>query len=127
MNPSEYDISLDVELTEVRDQGFCHVSAAFALNTALEIAHYKVTGEKIRFSEQEYVDCTFRGCQGSHLQTYVTWLQVIDRLAAWDQYTGYGAVEHTCRAGLSPNSLSAIKVTGLSSITTRQFEHSILT
>ena len=123
--PASYLVSSQVELTPVRDTGNCLVSAVFALNTALEIAHYKTTGRLVQFSEQEYIDCTWSGCAARGVAYYISWLQVLDRLSAAHQYTGYAGKPHTCRAGASPNSLTAFSVVGYTEVEVEEAESEI--
>ena len=59
MSRYNHDISkLDSVLNPVRDQGRDGTCYAFATACALEVAYLRKYGQKVRFSEQEIVDCT---------------------------------------------------------------------
>lgn len=56
-------------MTEVQSQGSCHSSYAFATTGALEAQYQRKTGDLIKFSEQNLVDCSTgtynnSGCSG---------------------------------------------------------------
>ena len=44
-------------VNQVQDQGNCGSSWAFSAVAAIEAAHFKTTGELVKFSEQQFIDC----------------------------------------------------------------------
>ena len=129
--PLEFDIEHEFQLPSVQDTRLigapsCYVAGIFALVAALEVAQHRTTGRQIKFSEQEFLDCQFRGCRHGSLEEYVKWLQVNDRLAPADSYPFYRAEPKPCRAAFSPDALTDIRVTGTKSIDPEDFESSII-
>ena len=50
----------------VQNQGSCGSCWAFTTVGAIEGAHFKTTGELLKFSEQQFVDCCKDQCEGCH-------------------------------------------------------------
>nr|GEZ07653.1 low-temperature-induced cysteine proteinase-like [Tanacetum cinerariifolium] len=63
-------------VTPIKDQGQCGSCWAFSVVGAIESAHALVTGELIRLSEQELIDCDNfdYGCDGGNMDNAFRWV-----------------------------------------------------
>jgi C1A family cysteine protease len=70
--PSEEDLAESVDwigaggVNEIQDQGNCGSCWSFSATASIEGAHFARTGELLKLSEQQFIDCTKRrtGCKG---------------------------------------------------------------
>ena len=90
----------------------CWNSAAFAVTGALEIATEMLTGEAVKLSEQEIVDCHQGGCDertAPSITSILHWLKIQQRLAPDAQYPEFNSKMDgdgsSCRASNAPNAL----------------------
>eukprot|EP00884_Botryococcus_braunii_P023226 jgi/Botrbrau1/9588/Bobra.106_2s0011.2 len=63
----------------VKDQATCGSCWAFGTTGALHAAHYLATGEDVRFSEQQFVDCSWgfglnQACEGGDFGQAIEWM-----------------------------------------------------
>jgi len=90
----------------------CWNSAAFAVTGALEIATEMLTGEAVKLSEQEIVDCHHSGCdelKAPSITDILHWLKIQQRLAPDAEYPDFQSKMDKdgsfCRASNAPNAL----------------------
>ena len=79
-------------VTAVQNQGACGSCWAFGTVGAIEGAHFKTTGELLKFSEQQFVDCCSDlcyGCNGGFQNKAIQWAENNDLcLESEYKYTG---------------------------------------
>lgn len=104
-------------LQSVKNQGQCGSCWAFGANAPTEANYYILTGEKKRFSEQEYLDCSvsYNGCGGGwmgscydyNIRTGHMSLEADAGYTATSEGSGTGA----CKWASNTNAFSKAKVT----------------
>jgi len=104
------------KVTPVQNQGGCGSCWAFAGIASFE-GHYAIkTGGLKRFSEQQFVDCTYEnenwdGCNGGwYWEAYDNVVKAHQHLALAKDYT-YTARDSTCRVSSKPNGMTAASFT----------------
>ena len=105
------------KVTSVKNQGGCGSCWAFAGVAAFE-GHYAIkTGGLKRFSEQQFLDCTYEGrrdgCQGGWYWEAFDMVQRDQHLALESDYA-YTASDRTCLTSSKPNGMTAAKSLGTS-------------
>ena len=76
--PASVDWRETGAVNAVKDQGQCGSCWAFSATAAIEGAHFRATGQLVRLSEQQMVDCDHRsmGCQGGLQETAMEYTKV---------------------------------------------------
>jgi KDEL-tailed cysteine endopeptidase len=89
----------DGAVNAVQNQGSCGSCWAFGTVGAIEGAHFIATGELLKFSEQQFVDCCHagynQGCNGGFQNDAFKWAEK-NPLCLDSDYTKYHAAEGTC-------------------------------
>ncbi|KAL7027204.1 hypothetical protein ACKWTF_005356 [Chironomus riparius] len=88
---------------EVRDQGNCSASWAFAVIGAIEAQIYKETGETLRLSVQHLIDCTKDnfGCNGGTIEAALKFIK--ENGVAHEVDYPYTGLNNECKSGLTNN------------------------
>ena len=84
----------DGAVNPVQDQGLCSSSWAFSAVAAIEASHFKATGELLKFSEQQFIDCSvdlFQGCNGGSKEDAMIWAEK-NELCLESEYKYTGSV-----------------------------------
>lgn len=87
-------------ISDVRSQGICGSCYAYAVTGAVEAAHYLKTGQLIKLSEQQIVDCSWgfgnKGCKGGYPYRAMQWIIKHGGIATRKSYGKYLAQEGYC-------------------------------
>lgn len=99
--PPSVDWRLNGSVTEVRDQGKCGSSYAFATTGALEAQYFDKNGVLVKFSEQNLLDCTGNaynnsGCGGGNVQSSLIYVQKTNGIDTDESYP-YQASVGSCK------------------------------
>ncbi|WKX92829.1 hypothetical protein Q1695_010678 [Nippostrongylus brasiliensis] len=96
--PQQLDWSKAGKVTAVKDQGQCGSCWAFATVASVEAASAIKTGQLIRLSEQEMVDCDSQnnGCQGGYRPYAMNFVQT-HGLMKEEDYPYCGTDHNSCR------------------------------
>nr|BAN20173.1 cathepsin L [Riptortus pedestris] len=101
--PEEVDWRQQGAVTPVKNQAACGSCWAFSATGALEGQHFRKTGQLVKLSEQQLVDCGGEygnlGCQGGW--PYRGYYYMINKGIATTQDYPYNGQENTCRAAPS--------------------------
>lgn len=88
----------DGAVNKVQNQGSCGSCWSFGTVGAIEGAHFIATGQLLKFSEQEFVDCchdSCSGCNGGFQNRALIWAET-NKLCTESEYT-YTAKAGTCQ------------------------------
>ncbi|KAL5272156.1 hypothetical protein ACHWQZ_G000395 [Mnemiopsis leidyi] len=107
-------------------QGTCGNCYLHTFIAALELAYFKGSGERIKFSEQEMTDCYNNGCEGGDYKMVSITMSYIDKVSTRDGYGEFLSKQVTCRANTTPDALLNIKVKDYIDISVDMVEQAIL-
>jgi C1A family cysteine protease len=97
--PDQIDWRLYGAVTQVKDQAICGSCWSFGTTGAVEGAHFMKTGQLVRLSQQELIDCSWgegnNGCDGGEDFRAYQWIMK-HGLASEEDYGQYLAVDGYC-------------------------------
>lgn len=100
--PDSVDWRLMGAVTPVKDQAVCGSCWSFGTVGAVEGAHFLKTGDLIRLSQQELIDCSWgegnNGCDGGEDFRAYQWIMKSGGLASEDMYGSYLGADGMCHA-----------------------------
>ena len=103
----------------------CWNTGLFAVISAIEIAYTMLIGEVRKFSEQEVLDCFYKGCNPADSATLLRHLIVQDRLAKADSYTPYQSKVDMCRSAYAPDNLGDLELQEVVSVSVDSVEEAV--
>jgi C1A family cysteine protease len=115
--PSSVDWRTANAVNPIQDQGHCGSCWAFSTMAAVEGAHAIATGELLKFSEQQLVDCSTlnNGCNGGSMALAFLYLE--SHYAELESVYPYKGVDGTC--AYNSKSKTAVETTGYTNVTAR--------
>jgi len=102
--------------------GNCYIHTVIA---ALEAAYFKATGRKVKFSEQEWTDCYFSGCDGGDFRLVPLTMALLDKASTKAGYGPYFAKVMTCRGAVTPDALKLVKIKTVVGVTPETVEDAV--
>lgn len=85
-------------LLQVKNQGSCGSSWAFAATGALEAQHTRLSSQLVDMSEQQLIDCSWsygnRGCSGGHVNYAFQYVSDTDGICSQNSYPYLGYVSY---------------------------------
>ncbi|BFY99921.1 hypothetical protein BsWGS_02961 [Bradybaena similaris] len=102
--PDQWDWRLIGAVTPVKDQAICGSCWSFGTTGTIEGANFLKTGNLIRLSQQELVDCSWgegnNGCDGGEDYRSYKFLLANGGLTSEEQYGQYLAIDSLCKKNL---------------------------
>jgi len=116
-NADSVDWRAQGAVNAIQDQGQCGSCWAFSTMASVEGEHAIATGELLKFSEQELVDCDglSAGCNGGSMALAFRWLESHD--AELESDYGYKARDGTCAYDSTPK--TNVTTTGYNNVQQR--------
>ncbi|XP_059155081.1 digestive cysteine proteinase 1-like [Physella acuta] len=100
--PDQWDWRLQGAVTPVKDQAICGSCWSFGTVGTIEGANFLKTGNLIRLSQQELVDCSWgfgnNGCDGGEDFRAYNYIMQNGGLTSEEQYGQYLAIDGFCRS-----------------------------
>jgi len=107
-------------VTEVKDQGQCGSCWAFSTTGALESGYALASGNLVRLSEQQHVDCDGfpnLGCSGGQMKNALKWAMSHDSCSEESYpYTAKGGILSSCKSSGCDVAMPKGSVTGVNSL-----------
>ncbi|KAH9498478.1 hypothetical protein Btru_007613 [Bulinus truncatus] len=125
--PEQWNWRLIGAVTPVKDQATCGSCWSFGVTGTIEGANFLKTGNLVRLSEQQLIDCSWGfgnyGCDGGMENSTYEYILENGGITSEDQYGQYLAIEGYCKdksvkpvvqlanfTGLPPGDLSSLKL-----------------
>ncbi|KAI2805444.1 hypothetical protein BLOT_004441 [Blomia tropicalis] len=116
--PSQWDWRLVGAVTPVKDQAICGSCWSFGTTGAMEGAYFVKTGNLVKLSQQQLVDCSWseqnNGCDGGEDFRSYKYLMKAGGIATADSYGPYLGIDGKCH---DREVQKAVKVTGFYNVT----------
>ncbi|XP_056019981.1 digestive cysteine proteinase 1-like [Ostrea edulis] len=104
--PDTMDWRLHGAVTPVKDQGACGSCWSFGTTATIEGAYFLKTGELVRLSEQQLMDCSWgeenNGCDGGNDHGAYQWIMKNGGLTSEELYGPYLAQDGKCNKAITP-------------------------
>ncbi|XP_029638963.1 digestive cysteine proteinase 1 [Octopus sinensis] len=98
--PESKDWRLEGAVTQVKDQAVCGSCWSFGTTGTIEGAYFLKTGNLVRLSQQELMDCSWgegnNGCDGGEDFRAYDWIMKTGGLTSEDSYGAYLAIDGKC-------------------------------
>ncbi|KAG9509124.1 Counting factor associated protein D, partial [Fragariocoptes setiger] len=128
--PKTFDWRIAGAVTPVKDQAVCGSCWSFGTTGTIEGAYFVKTGQLLRLSQQQLVDCSWpfanNGCDGGEDFRAYEYIEAAGGLATEEEYGHYLGVDGKCHQ----NSVKkAVKVLGFYNVTSNdvaELKHALL-